>query len=593
MNAATPETSAPSVILLIDDNEANLGVLANYLKRLGFKILTARNGGMGLQRAQLAKPDLILLDVLMPDIDGFEVCRRLKADPDTQEIPVIFITALQSVEDTVKGFAAGGVDYITKPIRQEDVFARVTTHLSLRKAQRQLQESNAHLEATLNALPDLLFELDRDGRIYDFRAPRPELLYTTPEAFLGRTVRDVLPQEAADVTEEALADAAQTGQHFGGVYTLKLPKGVTWFEISIAAKGDRASPDCRFILLVRDITERKQAEEGLKRLNAELHDANAGKDRLFSIIAHDLRSPFTVLIGLADIVLHSFDKLPPDDLKAKIEQIKSSAETVYKLLENLLTWSRIQRGLMKSTPQHIALRPLVEHIVNVCAPHADQKRMTVENHVPDGLAVYADSDMLSTVIRNLVSNAVKFTQPGGMVNISAHPGEHGITIAIADTGIGIAPEQLAALFRIDRRVKSLGTAGETGSGLGLPLCKDLVEQQGGRIDVKSEPGRGTTFTCTVRAGRNDTAAVPAASSDDAAAHADERPPSINVTADDLADLPEDLYCALRGAVEAIDVEGTLALVEQVNRHKPSLAHTLKELVSGYRFDVLHELFAKK
>ena len=176
MNAATPETSAPSVILLIDDNEANLGVLAEYLKTLGFKILTARNGGMGLQRAQLAKPDLILLDVLMPGLDGFEVCRRLKADPDTQDIPVIFITALESVEDTVKGFAAGGVDYITKPIRQDDVFARVTTHLSLRKTQQQLQENNAHLEATLNALPDMLFELDRDGRIYDFRAPRPELL---------------------------------------------------------------------------------------------------------------------------------------------------------------------------------------------------------------------------------------------------------------------------------------------------------------------------------------------------------------------------------------------------------------------------------
>jgi two-component system sensor histidine kinase/response regulator len=387
-------------IFIVDDNPTNIGVLFEYLEKFGFDLVVARDGESGIQRAQQSHPDLVLLDVMMPGIDGFETCRRLKTHEATKDIPVIFMTALTSPEEKVKGFQAGGVDYITKPFQQEEVLARVATHLRIRTLQQQLELQNTVLQA-------------------------------------------------------------------------------------------------KNIRLEQAIAERKKAEEKLKEVNQQLQAANASKDKFFSMIAHDLRSPFTALLGLSEVVIRYIDDYSKEEIKDNMLRIRKSSEAVYNLLENLLTWSRLQRGLMDYHPATISLDEIVEHNVYLFKSSAEQKQITLKSLVPEEMTAYADNNMIDTVIRNLIANALKFTYPGGTIDVLATVTEDFVEMAVADTGTGISQEDLPKLFRLDTQYMNIGTVGEKGTGLGLSLCKDLIEKNGGTIWVESEVGKGTTFRFTL------------------------------------------------------------------------------------------------
>jgi signal transduction histidine kinase len=232
----------------------------------------------------------------------------------------------------------------------------------------------------------------------------------------------------------------------------------------------------------------------LERQQIELKQLNASKDKFFSIIAHDLRNPFTGLLGITDFIVKNIEKFTQVEVKEHVAELRDSAETVYTLIENLLAWSRLQRGAMEYCPQHILLDKIAESNVRLFTPTAKQKQITLSNQVSEGITAYADQDMIDTVVRNLTSNALKFTYPKGIVTISARQREHVVEIAVSDTGIGIPPEELSQLFRIDIKYSNAGTAGEEGTGLGLILCKDLIEKNGGMIRVESEVGQGTVFT---------------------------------------------------------------------------------------------------
>jgi two-component system, sensor histidine kinase and response regulator len=363
-------------ILLVDDSPVNLGVLFEYLNNLGFSVFIAQSGEMAFKFLETERPDIILLDVKMPGIDGFAVCRQLKSRDDTKDIPVIFMTALSETTDKVTGFEVGGVDYITKPFQQEEVLARIKTHLTIHKLQQELEQKNALLQ-----------------------------------------------------------------------------------------------------------------------------ELNTNKDTFFSIIAHDLRSPFTGLLGISQIILEGIDDFSKDEIKSSVAKLHESAEGVFKLLENLLSWSRLQRGTMTLQPQPIHLNDVVDHTIHLFTATAQRKAIELRNTLEDMPLVYADLPMLNTIMRNLVANSIKFTYRGGHVTLSAkveltasatpHPPE--VAVTVADTGIGIPEEKLSALFRIDQKYQRKGTQGETGTGLGLLLCKELVEANGGRIWVESQERQGTTF----------------------------------------------------------------------------------------------------
>ncbi len=472
-------------ILVVDDTPANLRLLMGLLKEQGYTVRPAPSGKHALKVAQNQAIDVILLDILMPEMDGYEVCRRLKAQEATREIPVIFLSALHETFDKVKAFEVGGVDYITKPFETEEVLARVETHLKIRRLYQYLQHKNAQLQ--------------------------------------------------------------------------------------------------------EEIAERKRVEEALR-------EANVTKDMFFSIISHDLRAPLGAMLGYANLALTSSEPLTQEDLTDYVEQIKHSAENLSALLENLLTWSRLQRGAMNYHSDHLLLSAMVDDIFFLLHAQADKKQLRLHRHIPETLRIYADENMLNTVLRNLISNALKFTPKGKNITVSAQPCEGKIVISVADTGVGIPKETLPGLFRLDTPTTSPGTAGEIGTGLGLPLCKDLIERQGGTIQVSSIPGQGTTFDVTIPyfPGSFDTTGRDSKSVPGAETRPDDTPPEqpADISRADLpaalARLPESWQEELRHVSESLDLNTALRLIDQIREHDKALADTLSELLHYYQFDVIQE-----
>ncbi len=365
MNMIQSRSTPQSFILIVDDIPENLQVLGSILRTEGYRTTPVLDGKQALKVIEKRLPDLILLDIMMPEMNGFEVCTTLKASQHTRDIPIIFLTAKTETDDVVKGFELGAVDYVTKPFRKEELLARVKTHLSLQQAKQELQ------------------------------------------------------------------------------------------------------------------------------------DLNATKDKFFSIIAHDLRGPFNGFLGLTEWMIDNIGEYTQDRIVELLQKQHHAAKTLFALLENLLAWSRIQRGIMEYIPEKVWFGSLVNDIVALFQATAEQKQITLSNSVPSKLVVYADQNMIETVIRNLISNALKFTDARGTIDVSVRDDGPTIEVSVSDTGVGMDQDGISKLFLIDAKYSRVGTAGERGTGLGLILCKELVEKHGGRIWVESEIGQGTCFRFTL------------------------------------------------------------------------------------------------
>ncbi|MGD2086579.1 MAG: hybrid sensor histidine kinase/response regulator [Candidatus Aminicenantes bacterium] len=355
------------LIFIVEDVPRNLQVLFHILKKEEYRIAAASDGRQALDMIPEARPDLILLDVMMPEMDGFEVCRQLKKNPVTLDIPIIFLTAKTEGTDIVKGFERGAVDYVTKPFNPAELLARVKTHLELKFSRE------------------------------------------------------------------------------------------------------------------------------------ELSDLVIARDKFFSIIAHDLRNPLQNLILTSELLRHSFDSLDEEEIKQYIQRFNDNANQMSTLLETLLDWSRVQRGTMELNREKINLAALAAENIALLKENALKKNITVSCQIQNHTYAFADKNMMGTVIRNLVSNAVKFTHPGGEVKITANHAstDNFIEITVSDNGVGIKEEDIPGLFRIDVYKKTRGTANEKGTGLGLILCKEFIEKNNGSIKVVSTPGQGSDFTFTL------------------------------------------------------------------------------------------------
>lgn len=372
------------------------------------------------------------------------------------------------------------------------------------KAEEALRESEEQYRSLFENLPDVFYRLDRDGH----------LVLTSPSItqFLGYTVEEALRLNMAKdvfVHPEQWEDFQMLMEADGRVenFELLLKRKDGSFEWGIANAQWYTDHDGRilgFEGIIRDISIRKQAEielmvahDELQRTNVQLQELNASKDKFFSIISHDLRSQFATLLGFTEIIEERVELYTPQRLKELIKKLKNSAEQLYELFENLLTWSRMQRGAMQRAPKAVHPFALAEANIKMMQPKAELKGIELRNMVEKELEAYADASMVNTVIRNLLSNALKFTDSGGSITISATVQEQEAEMAIADTGHGIEQEARELLFRLDKTYTTTGTAGEHGTGLGLILCQELVENNGGRIWVESELGKGTTFFFTM------------------------------------------------------------------------------------------------
>ena len=360
-------------ILVVDDVQSNVLLLKALLGREGFGIVIAMNGTEALQKVKSEHPDLILLDVMMPDMDGFEVAGHLKLEPEQAEIPIIFLTALNDSASVVKGFQLGANDFISKPFRREELLIRVEHQLSL--------------------------------------------------------------------------------------------------------------VDARRIIL---------------RQTEELRKTIAGRDKLYSVIAHDLRSPMASIKMLCNTIMMSIDRQTvPADVFEMLEMTNKTAEEVFSLLDNLLKWTKSQLGKLSNVPQSIDMVGLVNGVIEVFKPIAGSVHVTV------------DIEMIKSVVRNLISNAIKFSHKDTAVvvyvkvqevadeNRTEAGNDKEVLVTVSDSGCGIKKEDQEKLLNEATHFTTFGTDSEEGSGLGLLLCKDFVSKNHGRLWFTSEEGVGSNFNFTI------------------------------------------------------------------------------------------------
>ena len=272
---------------------------------------------------------------------------------------------------------------------------------------------------------------------------------------------------------------------------------IIWALTTISMIRDENERPSFFIAQVQNITKRKKSEEQLIKYTEELKLLNAAKDKFFSIISHDLRSPFNSLLGLTEYISQSYDEMTPTEIRTSISNVYASSKQVYNLILNLLEWSMIQSGRLTVNKSVINLSELGNEIMSLYEESANHKQLQLINNMEQDILVYADKYMIDTIVRNFVSNSIKFTSPGGKITIKGIINGDNAEVSVTDTGIGISPEEQKHLFRIDEQTRRDGTLNEKGTGLGLILCKEFIEKNNGVLWVESEEGKGSRFSFTV------------------------------------------------------------------------------------------------
>ena len=354
-------------ILAIDDVPSNLLTLRAILPSNEFLFVGASGAEEAFRLWEQQDFDLVLLDVLMPGLDGYDVARRIKANPRTAAVPVIFLTSLKSEDEVVKGFEAGAVDFLSKPFYPTELLLRLHTHLALK---------------------------DKN---------------------------------------EALETAAE-----------------------------------------------------------DLRQANQARDRFFSILAHDLKNPFAGFLSLVQEVLNQFEKIDREELHEVLLTMGQTSQNVYRLLETLLDWGRSQTGALTVVPQPLLLSLLIEEAFEPLEESYRRKRITL---IPMASYEWAKADRATVVIllRNLLSNALKFSHPGGEVRVEVVSHDGMVDLVVRDNGIGIPPTRLPLLFLLENKISTPGTAKEPGTGLGLILCAEFAQKNQGSLRAESVLGKGSTF----------------------------------------------------------------------------------------------------
>jgi len=345
-----------------------------------------------------------------------------------------------------------------------------------------------------NSVTEAIYILDGNGVFIDVNKGA-ELMYQREKSeFIGKTTEFIGHADLNEMDEiqQKMAGVAETGEPANFEFWAERKDGDIFLKEVIVNKGRYFGQDV-LIATARDITDKKKDEQRIRQKNEELVTTNAEKDKFLSIIAHDLRSPMVSFMGLTQIMSEELSSLTINDINEMAKGMRKSAEGLFGLLENLLEWSRLQRGLISFSPNEFALKPRVMQIMNSLHELARTKEIEVVYNIEDNLRTYADENMLASTIRNLVSNALKFTSKGGRVTISAISIDDKIQISVADTGIGMDEGIKKNLFQIDAHISRQGTDGEPSSGLGLIICKDFIEKHGGKIWVESEDGKGSTF----------------------------------------------------------------------------------------------------
>jgi signal transduction histidine kinase len=267
------------------------------------------------------------------------------------------------------------------------------------------------------------------------------------------------------------------------------------FYVQLTGIASEDNSHC--LLNMIDITERKRAQDKLKEKEAILKKQNVDKDLFISILAHDLKSPFNSILGFLDLLSKNIRDYDIDKIESQVNILNESAQRVHNLLDSILIWAISQSGKIPSEPEKLNIGTISFEIIEMLKQFANTKRITINNSIPENVIVFADANMLKTVLRNLISNAIKFTNKGGSVDIALEKTDANVIITVSDTGVGLEPDVIDRLFCVSDMQTTKGTENESGSGLGLLYCKNFIEKIGGTIWVESEKGKGSNFKFTL------------------------------------------------------------------------------------------------
>ena len=485
-------------IVNVEDYAPSREASSELLRLAGFAVYEAASGSEALELVARVKPQLVLLDVKLPDISGHEVCRRLKADDPAT--PILQISAsLVSGQDKVRGLESGADAYLVKPVEPEELIATINALLRLREAEEARRETEHRYELLFESstLPTWLCDLESFKFLAVNQAAVRQYGYSREE-FLAMSFRDIQPVEDVPAVEEYISrmpDAAPNASEWrhrkkdGTIIDVE----VIWQELLY--RRQRAA-----LVVANDISGRKRAEEEREQLLGKeqkareaAEAANRAKDEFLATVSHELRAPLNAMLGWAQILRST--RVDDKTLAHAIEIIERSARTQSRLIEDLLDTARIVSGRLRLDIQPVDLASLIDNAVEVLRPASEAKEIEIQLSLNAGREVITgDPDRLQQIVWNLLSNAIKFTPKRGRVEVRLERADPHVRITVSDTGKGISPEYLPFIF--DRFHQEEGSSTRrSGLGLGLSLVRHLVELHGGTVYARSPgEGQGATFT---------------------------------------------------------------------------------------------------
>jgi PAS domain S-box-containing protein len=498
-------------VLLVDDHPANLLAVEAILLPLGHRIVTARSGEEALKQLLSHDFAVILMDVQMPGLDGFQTTRIIKERERTKHIPIIFLTAIsREAANIIKGYAHGAVDYLLKPFdaevlrskvqvfvdlyRQSEVIRRQEQLLRQRDREALEQKNERRFKHWTDSLPVSLFATRPDGSVYyGNRVWRDFTGAPASNAHFG--LEFVHPEEVASA-RRAWQEAVERKEGFEAEYRLKRRDGTyRWHMLHGAPELDESYSVVGWLAAAMDVHDRKEAEEALR-------EASRAKDEFLAMVSHELRTPLHAVLGWAELIKEG--ELSPEKLSKGIDTIERNARTQARLVEDMLDVSRIITGKIRLDLKLIDPSHTVESAVDVLRPTAQTKHIALDLR-DDGAPklILGDAARLQQIVWNLVANALKFTPAGGQVDVELKVVESSVALTVSDNGKGIATEMLGLVF--DRFWQAdTGARQQPGLGLGLAITRSLVELHGGNIGVSSAGvGHGATFVVRLPAARAD------------------------------------------------------------------------------------------
>jgi PAS domain S-box-containing protein len=518
--------SEPKVIILhVDDNEANRYIVTRILQNAGFTVVEAATGTAGLKAAAEYQPALVILDVKLPDISGFEVCRQIKANPETGFIPVLHLSAsfIQS-HDKAEGLDSGADAYLVQPVEPIELLATVRSLLRIRRAEEAALSSAREWQTTFDSIKDGVCLVDKEGIILRCNRAMTQLFSKPSHEILGCVHHELMGAELGIGDGACFRRAKETHQR----QVIEFQSTERWFSKTIDPVFDQHGTLTGAVFILSEITERKRASALLQEQNDRLNQlmislqqqteqaqqANRIKDEFLAVLSHELRSPLNPILGWAKILQTSHQ----DAAKTQyaLETIERNAKLQAQLIEDLLDVSRILQGKLSLHTVPVGLSFTIKAALETVRLAAEAKSIQIKTiFEPNVGQVLGDSGRLQQVVWNLLSNAIKFTSQGGRVEVQLSKGEEGreqgaggtgeaggeITtmpyaqITVSDTGMGISSDFLPYVFDYFRQADGTTTRRFGGLGLGLAIVRHLVELHGGTVQAASSgQGKGATFT---------------------------------------------------------------------------------------------------